>query len=35
MVKDKLAYIIAVVSEFAAAFSLNPQSYFQLRAENY
>ena len=26
MVKDKLAYIIAVVSEFAAAFKLNRRS---------
>lgn len=29
MVKDKLAYIIAVVSEFAAAFSLNPQQAYR------
>ena len=28
MVKDKLAYSIAVVSEFAAAFSLNPQQAY-------
>ena len=29
MVKDKLAYIIAVVSEFAAAFKLNPQQAYR------
>ena len=29
MIKDKLAYIIAVVSEFAAAFSLNPQQAYR------
>ncbi len=29
MVKDKLAYIIAVVSEFAAAFQLNPQQAYR------
>ena len=29
MVKDKLAYIIAVVSEFAATFKLNPQQAYR------
>ena len=29
MVKDKLAYIIAVVSEFAATFSMNPQQAYR------
>ena len=29
MLKDKLAYIIAVVSEFAAAFKLNPQQAYR------
>ena len=29
MVKNKLEYIIAVVSEFAARFSLNPQQAYR------
>ena len=29
MVKDKLAYIIAVVSEFAATFKLTPQQAYR------
>jgi len=29
MIKDRLAYIIAVVSEFAAAFSLTPQQAYR------
>ncbi len=29
MVNNKLAYIIAVVSEFAARFSLNPQQAYR------
>lgn len=27
--EDKLAYVIAVVNEFAAAFSLNPQQAYR------
>ena len=28
-IEDKIAYIIAVVNEFAAAFSLNPQQAYR------